>query len=194
MPQVIAISGSPSTTSKSANILALATDLLERRGIASATFSVRDIPAVDLLHARFDSPAVRQLVTHIERGQAVIVASPVYKAAYPGVLKALLDLLPQKILAHKTVLPVVTGGSPAHLLAIDYAFKPVFGALGATRLLNGVYITDDQVLQTEAGHRPAATLAGEAQERLERGLDELAGSLLGVRPRHDGLGDAACAA
>jgi NAD(P)H-dependent FMN reductase len=36
----------------------------------------------------------------------------VYKAAYSGLLKTLLDLLPQCALAGKVVLPVVTGGKP----------------------------------------------------------------------------------
>jgi FMN reductase len=50
----------------------------------------------------------------------------VYKAAYSGLLKTLLDLLPQCALAGKVVLPVVTCGSPAHVLAIDYALRPLY--------------------------------------------------------------------
>ncbi len=65
---------------------------------------------------------------------AVVVATPIYKAAYTGGLKALFDILPQSALRGKTVLPLATGGSPAHLLAIDYALKPVLSALGASDL------------------------------------------------------------
>jgi FMN reductase len=46
---------------------------------------------------------------------------------------------------------VVTGGSPAHLLAIDYSLKPVLSALGATELLQGIYAVDDQVKVNPAG-------------------------------------------
>ena len=55
----------------------------------------------------------------------VIVATPIYKAAYSGLLKVFLDLLPAEALRGKTVLPLASGGSVAHLLALDYALKPV---------------------------------------------------------------------
>jgi len=145
MPQVIALSGSPSPNSKSAGLLRLAVDLLQAQQIRTETFSVRDVPAEDLFHARFDSPPLQRLVTRIAKADAVVIASPIYKASYPGTLKALLDLLPQKAFQGKTVLPLATGGSAAHLLAIDYAFKPVFAALGATHLLAGVYVTDAEI-------------------------------------------------
>lgn len=169
MSQVIALAGSPSPTSKSERILGLTTSLLEQNGVETATFSVRDFPAEDLFALRFDSPPVRKLADAIAEARAVVVAAPVYKAAYPGVLKALLDLLPQKSLAGKTVLPLITGGSFAHLLAVDYAFKPVFSALGATHLLPGVYITDEQA-RNEDGQ---FNLQGEPLARLEQGVGQL---------------------
>ena len=75
----------------------------------------------------------------------VVVATPVYKAAYTGILKSFLDLLPQRALADKIVFPIATAGSPAHLLALDYALKPILGALGAQHVLNGLYIQDSQL-------------------------------------------------
>ena len=62
----------------------------------------------------------------------MVVSTPVYKAAYSGVLKVFLDLLPQFGLAGKVVLPLVTGGTASHVLAIDYALRPVLLALGAS--------------------------------------------------------------
>ena len=40
---------------------------------------------------------------------AVVIATPVYKAAYSGILKAFLDLLPQDGLDGKLVLPTPAG-------------------------------------------------------------------------------------
>ena len=57
----------------------------------------------------------------------------------------MLDLLDEKALAGKVVLPIATGGSPAHLLALEYGLKPVLSALGARHILAGVYATDKQV-------------------------------------------------
>lgn len=50
----------------------------------------------------------------------MIIATPIYKAAYTGVLKVFLDLLPTNALAGKIILPIGTGATPAHLLALDY--------------------------------------------------------------------------
>ena len=39
----------------------------------------------------------------------------------------------------------------AHLLAIDYALNPVLGVLGATQILQGVYLVDTQFQRLETG-------------------------------------------
>lgn len=71
-----------------------------------------------------------------------MVATLVYKAAYSGLLNVFLDLLPQTALKHKTVLPLATGGSLHHMLALDYALGPVLQSLSAQHILPGVYATD----------------------------------------------------
>ena len=81
----------------------------------------------------------------------MLISTPVYKASFAGGLKAVLDLLDEKALAGKVVLPIATGGSPAHLLALEYGLKPVLSALGARHILAGVYATDKQVRVDEAG-------------------------------------------
>jgi FMN reductase len=142
---VITIAGSPSAGSRSAAVLAHARRTIERSGLRTRALSVRDLPPEDLVYGRVDSPAIREWAALLNLSRAVIVATPVYKAAYSGVLKAFLDLLPQGALAGKLVLPIATGGSPAHMLAIDYALRPVLAALSAQHILSGVYITDAQV-------------------------------------------------
>lgn len=90
--------------------------------------------------------------------------------AYSGVLKVFLDLLPADALCGKTVLPLATGGSPAHLLALDYALKPVLSALGARDILGGVFAADAQLAPHESGgYVPDAALV----ERLDRALRPL---------------------
>src|SRR5699024_11441012 len=65
-------------------------------------------------------------------------------SAYTGILKALLDLLPQDVFKSKVVLPIMLGGSYKHLLAIEYTLKPVISILKGNSL-NGVYIVDNKV-------------------------------------------------
>jgi FMN reductase len=106
----------------------------------------------------------------VEKADAIIVASPVYKASYTGVLKTYLDLLPQKGLAQKIILPLFIGGSIAHLLTIDYALKPVLSVLGARTILAGVYVVDSLVKRNEQGQ---VELATEVKQRLDDSLQEL---------------------
>jgi FMN reductase len=75
----------------------------------------------------------------------------VYKASYSGLLKALLDLLPQFALAGKTVLPLATGGTNAHVLALDYAFRPVLTSLGAEHVVQGYFLLDKLITRVEGG-------------------------------------------
>ncbi len=107
--------------------------------------SATDLPAEDLVFGRYDSPALEEPKALLANANGVIIATPIYKAAYTGVLKAFLDLLPQKSLTGKPVLPIALGGTIAHLLAIEYALKPVLSELGARHILATVYAVDKQV-------------------------------------------------
>ena len=89
-----------------------------------------------------------------------------YKAAYSGLLKALLDLLPQYALEGKTVLPLATGGSIAHVLAIDYALRPVLSAMGAAHVVQGWFVLDRHITLLEAGGITVDPAAGDALERV----------------------------
>jgi FMN reductase len=145
MSTIVLISGSPSVSSKSAAVLEYARSQLGAEKLTATIVSVRDFPPEDLILGKYESPAFDRIKKLIEGSAGLIVSTPIYKAAYSGALKTLLDILPQSALRGKTVLPIATGGSPSHLLAIDYALKPVLSALGATDLLQGVYIVDKQL-------------------------------------------------
>jgi FMN reductase len=142
MADVLTIAGSPALKSRSSAVLAYVRQLVERQGLTTDAIHVRALDAEELLWAQFDGPSIIDAISRVQQARAVVVATPIYKASYAGALKSFLDLLPQDGLANKVVLPIATGGSPAHLLAIDYALKPVLSALGAHHILNGVYIQD----------------------------------------------------
>ena len=125
---------------------------------------VRDLDAQALLHAQFQHPEVVDAAARVERAQVLVIATPVYKAAYSGALKIWLDLLPQTALKGKTVLPLATGGSPHHMLALDYALRPVLQSLGAKHILPGIYATDVQVQLQADG---SADITPELQQRVD---------------------------
>ena len=167
---VVSISGSPSARSRSAWLLRLAQTRLESLATSVRWIAVRELPPVALLRGDAAEPAIASALQTVQRADVVLVATPIYKAAYSGLLKLLFDLLPQDGLRGKTVLPIATAGSPAHLLALDYALKPVLSSMGARDILTGVFATDSQL-------RPHATQGYVADDaivdRLDRSINAL---------------------
>ena len=140
---IVALAGSPSADSRSTallrHVLSRFGDAVPRSGIV-----LRDLPATALVRGEFDDPAIRRAREQVAAARLVVIATPIYKASYSGLLKTFLDLLPQDALRGKTVLALGTGGSTAHLLALDYALRPVLAALGARHILDSIYAVDAQ--------------------------------------------------
>lgn len=170
MPRILAIAGSPSHPSRTSGVLEYAKQTLEQENLIVDLVTVREISAEALLFAQFDHPDIQRIASLVEQADAVIIATPVYKAAYTGVLKALLDLLPQNAFANKPILAIATGGTLAHLLIIDYALKPVLSALGARHIQAGVYVVDTQIQKLPNGE---FALEPEVKQRLENAVHEL---------------------
>lgn len=145
------IAGSPSERSRSAALLDAVSQRLHSRGALVDRIHIRDLSPQALLLADFGHPTVVAASDQVAKARVLVVATPVYKAAYSGVLKVFLDLLPQTALKGKTVLPLATGGSPHHMLALDYALRPVLQSLGAKHILPGIYATDSQVTLSPEG-------------------------------------------
>ncbi|HEY9644207.1 MAG TPA: NADPH-dependent FMN reductase [Coleofasciculaceae cyanobacterium] len=167
MANILSIAGNPTNPSKTYGLLNYANTLLQQEGFHTDTIAVRDFPAEDLVYGRYDSPNLEPIKALLNNADGVIVATPIYKAAYTGLLKAFLDLLPQQALAGKVVLPIATGGTIAHLLAIDYALKPVLSELKARHILGGVYAVDKQIQLQADG---SVQIEAEIDQRLKHSL------------------------
>ncbi|MGB4777823.1 NADPH-dependent FMN reductase [Microbacterium sp.] len=78
----------------------------------------------------------------------LVVASPTYKAAYTGLLKAFLDRYDSGGLGGVTAIPILTIGSPAHALAVEHTLRPLLVELGASVPTRGIAFpaaeTDDR--------------------------------------------------
>jgi FMN reductase len=173
MASIVILAGSPSATSRTAAVLDLLALRLTSHGHEVRAVPIRELPPGPLLAADTQHPAISDVVEAVEAAHGLIVASPVYKAAYTGLLKAFLDLLPQYALARKTVLPLVTGGTPAHLLAVDYALRPVLASMGA-HVGQGYFLLDQLI---GAGPGGDTRLAPEAERPLLSILDAFSESL-----------------
>ncbi|MFJ4197129.1 NADPH-dependent FMN reductase [Pseudomonas sp. NPDC089534] len=172
---VVSLGGSPSQRSRSGVLLERSQHWLQQQGVEVVSYQVRDFPAEDLLHARFDSPTVLDLLQQIENADGLLIATPVYKASFSGALKTVLDLLPERALSHKIVLPMATGGSIAHMLVVDYALKPVLSALKAQEMLQGIFAEDSQIAYGEGSARPQ--LAPALEQRLHEALELFVGAM-----------------
>ena len=146
MSTALVISGSPSSTSRTERVA----DHLARRLTADGTTTdhlrLRTLPAAPLLAADSGHPDIAAAVKAVAGADGIVLATPTYKAAYSGLLKVFLDLLPQFGFAGKAVLPPATGGSVAHVLALDYGLRPVVQSLGPRHVVQSFFLLDKHIL------------------------------------------------
>jgi FMN reductase len=171
---VLLLGGSPSAPSTTWRLLQLLGERLAALGHRTVALQVRQLPAEALLRADPDDAVLREALAMVREADAIVVGTPVYKASFSGALKVFLDLLPQDGLAGKLVLPVGTGGSQSHMLALDYALRPVLASLGPRHILPSIYATSRQLAwYPDQGLQPDASIA----ERIEDGVGHLHAAL-----------------
>lgn len=170
MTKAVIINGSNSRNSRVTAIHEKVENYLKAQGIVVHTNYVHELPAEDLITANFASEAIVSENKQVEEADIIVLLTPIYKASYTGILKTYLDLLPQKALLGKIILPIAVGGSIGHLLALEYALKPVLAVLGATTIAHSVYIVDKQIIRLEDG---SFAIEEEAINRLEGELKQL---------------------
>ncbi|MCL2550842.1 MAG: NADPH-dependent FMN reductase [Actinomycetia bacterium] len=175
MAAVLSVSGSPSPTSRTNRLLRHLDDRLRRQGHEVTPLEVRTLPAEALLGADLQHPAIVAVAELFARADGVVIATPVYKAAYSGLLKSLLDVLPQYALSGKTVLPLATGGSLAHVLAIDYALRPVLSSMGASHIVPGWFTLDRDISRGDG----TPVVAPATAEALANVTDQFSAALSG---------------
>jgi FMN reductase len=183
------IAASPSERSRSAALLDAAGLALERAGVGVRRLSLRELPADALLRARTSDPKLSDAFAQVAVADAIVFATPIYKAAYSGLLKVFLDLLPQDGLHGKWVWPLATGGSPAHTLALDHSLRPVLDNLGTHQVVPSVYALDSQIALPTDAH--AVQIDGAIRHRLHGGVARLAQSLA-AQQHAIALADARC--
>ncbi|MFI2782710.1 NADPH-dependent FMN reductase [Streptomyces sp. ALB3] len=142
MPKILVISASPSSTSRTERLGELVAERLDTYAWHTDHLRVRTLPAAPLLGAQVGHPAVSAAVEQVAQAEGIVLATPTYKASFSGLLKTFLDLLPQFGFAGKAVLPLATGGSTAHVLALDYALRPVAHSLGARHVVQSFFLLD----------------------------------------------------
>jgi FMN reductase len=178
MSNALIVTGSPSSTSRTLTVAGLVSQRLGKLGLDSSLLDLRALPAEDLLHARTEQPAIAAALERVRASNGVVFATPVYKAAYSGLLKTFIDILPQFGLRDKVVLPLALGGTPAHVLAIDYGLRPVLSSLDPLHVVGGLFILDKHVATDPDG---SVILDGDLSTKLDLSLGAFASALARAR-------------
>jgi FMN reductase len=138
---VVVLVGNPQAASRTTRV---AQDVGERIGRLGGIDRVVTIELADLAPGLFDwnDEAVAAAKATVLDATALVVASPTYKAAYTGLLKAFLDRFDRGALAGvRAVVPLLTGAGPTHALAVEVHLRPVLVEIGASQPTAGLYVS-----------------------------------------------------
>ena len=139
--------------------------LAELGSPATATYVELAPLAVDIARATvagFPSDQLQVAIDRIAGADAVIAATPVYKAGISGLFKSFIDLLDNDLLIAKPVLLAATAGSGRHALVADEQLRPLFAYMRALTLPTSVFAAPEDWGSSELG------------ERIQRSATELA--------------------
>jgi len=145
MTKIAVVTGNPKPASRTHSVA-----LAVAAALAKELPEAQPDPVIDLAgyaSRLFDwsDEELTGLTAQVAAADVAVFASPTYKAAYTGLLKAFLDRYGSNGLAGVTAVPVMTGGWPGHLLAVEVHLRPVLVELGATVPARGLYVTEPEL-------------------------------------------------
>jgi FMN reductase len=151
MTKIAVVTGNPKPNSRTHGVaLAVADALAKELGESADQRLVIDLAEHAPRLFDWSDPELTSLTAEVANADIAIFASPTYKAAYTGLLKAFLDRYGSNGLAGVTAVPVMTGGWPGHLLAVEVHLRPVLVELGATVPARGLYVTEPELADLDA--------------------------------------------
>jgi FMN reductase len=125
-----------------------------------------------------------ELVGKIVRADALIIGTPMYRGSYTGVLKNVLDVLPNDAIVGKPVGFIATGGTDHHFLAIDQELKPVLGGFRAYAIPGGVYANNDHYSDDGLVDEGIIERLDELGRAVIEFAERVPRELVGARPPH----------
>jgi FMN reductase len=132
-------------------------DLMQQAGLPATASTIELGPlAVDVARATvagFPGEQLQAAIDRLARADAIVAASPIYKAGMSGLFKSFVDVLDNDLIVAKPVLLAATGGTPRHALVIDDQMRPLFAYLRALTLPTSVYAAPEDWGTTELGTR-----------------------------------------
>ena len=161
-PKVLMIVGAATPPGRLAAAVAFAAGAAKGASVDILNLAETPVEICDGRPLEKYNTATRDAVGRIVGASAVLIAAPVYRATYPGVLKNLLDIAPVEALRGKPVGIVAMGGSPHHFLGVDWQLREVLTWFGALVAPTAVYITGgdfkDGQLTSESARKDLSAL------------------------------------
>jgi FMN reductase len=148
----------PSSTGMLADRLAqAAAGLLREHGTDARVTTIELRPLAGEIAAGIVSglkgPGLEAAVATLREADAIIAATPVYKAGVSGLFKSFVDLLDNDLLIARPVALAATAGTPRHALVVDEAMRALFAYLRALTTPTGVFASSEDWGTTELGER-----------------------------------------
>lgn len=103
---------------------------------------------------------VKAEVERLSASRLAVIATPVYKATYTGLLKSFLDWFGQTGLDGVTAVPVMVGAAPQHALAVELHLRPLLVEIGATVPSRGLFVLESELDALDATVDAWLTAAG----------------------------------
>jgi len=179
--KIVGLSGSLRSPSRTATLARIILEKLSAHPGVQTHF----IPVVDLAPHLFQTldydplPApVAEAYQHLYDADVILLASPVYKASYSGILKHFLDLIPPQNLKGKIGIVAATGGTERHALVLDHQLRPLLSFFGVQTLPTGIYLKDSDFIKVSEG----TDYHLENADALER-IQQIVSETLGVTRR-----------
>ena len=142
--QVLAVVGNPKTGSRTREVAEAVAARLADTTSAVADISIDTMELAplgpDLLG--WGSPEAGAAVARLLEADVLVVASPVYKATYTGLLKLLFDQVGAGALGGRVAIPLMVGAGPHHAMAVDSHLRPLLVEVGASCPTAGLYVID----------------------------------------------------
>ncbi len=137
--------GNPKPNSRTRTVgETVARRVLDAVGLAGVEPSVIELSPLGPSLFDWSSAPVRAEVDRLAASRLAVIATPIYKATYTGLLKSFLDWFGQTGLAGVTAVPVMVGAAPQHALAVELHLRPLLVEIGATVPSRGLFVLEDQ--------------------------------------------------
>lgn len=148
-PTILVVVGNPKPASRTRSVgEAVArqiSDGARERWDLDAVVEVLEVSEIAPNLLAWGDPVATRAVENLLGADLIVVASPVFKATYTGLLKLLFDQIGAGQLDGKPAVPLMVGAGPHHALAVEAHLRPLLVEVGASCPSQGLYILESQL-------------------------------------------------